>query len=61
MNDNALTKRSTIKITKTDCGQCKCGFSKTDGVTMSDKEYYRLLKQNGYTVEKTKHGVFIYK
>ena len=58
MNDNALTKKSTIKL-KTSTGKCRCGFRKADGYIMPKAEYYAELKRNGYRVEFTKNGVFV--
>lgn len=61
MNDNALTKKSTIKIKKTYTGKANAGFRKTDGVIMPQDKYYAELLKNGYTIEFTKYGVLISK
>lgn len=60
-NMNKLSRKSSIKIKKTDVGQCKCGFSKTEGVTMAQAEYHAELKKNGYKVVSTANGFIISK
>jgi hypothetical protein len=64
MNDNALKKKSSIKIKETYCGALpkNVGFPRgMDGYIMPKEEYYAELKKNGYKVEFTKHGIFISK
>jgi hypothetical protein len=59
MNENALTKKSTIKIPKTATGKARAGFRKTDGVIMPQAEYHNQLRANGYEVKQTKYGIII--
>jgi hypothetical protein len=61
MNDNALTKKSTIIIKETYCGKIpqSMGFKKTDGVIQDKEKYYKQLQKQGFIVERTKYGVFI--
>lgn len=63
MNDNAFSKKSSIKVTKTASGKIpdSVGFSRTDGVIMPQEEYFRQLEENGYTIERTPNGIFISK
>lgn len=37
------------------------GYKGVSGQTMSDKDYFAMLKRNGYKVKQTKDGVFITK
>lgn len=62
MNDNALTKKSTIKIKKTYCGPLpkNVGYPRgMDGYIMPQEEYLSELEKNGYTIERTKNGILI--
>lgn len=63
MNDNAFNKKSSIKIKKTSSGKIpdNVGFSRTDGYIMPQEEYFRQLEENGFTIERTPNGIFIYK
>jgi hypothetical protein len=63
MNKNALKGKSTIVVKETKTGKIpdSVGFARTDGYIMSNEEYYRELKKNGYKVEFTDKGVFISK
>lgn len=60
MNDNALTKKSTIKIKETYCGPIvNTGVRNLDGPIQDKEKYYKKLEKQGFIVERTKHGVFI--
>lgn len=59
MNNNAMTKKSTIKIKETATGKANVGFRRTDGVIMSGEKYFAELKKNGYTIEQTENGIII--
>lgn len=63
MNKNAFSKKSSIKVTKTYTGHIpdNVGFSTTDGYIMPLEENLRILKENGYTVDRTDKGILIYK
>jgi hypothetical protein len=61
MNNNAMTKKSNIKITKTVTGKIpdNVGFSKTDGYMMPLEEELSILEGKGFTVDRTPDGIFI--
>lgn len=64
MNENALKKKSSIKIKQTYTGALPkgVGFPRgMDGYIMTKEELYAELRKNGYEVEITDKGVFVSK
>lgn len=64
MNENALKKKSSIKIKQTYCGALPkgVGFPRgMDGYMMPKEDYYAELLKNGFDVEYTPNGVFVTK
>jgi hypothetical protein len=63
MNENAFSRKSSIKIKETLTGQLhdSVGFSKTDGYIMSQEEHLSTLERNGFLVERTPDGILITK
>lgn len=61
MNDNAFSKKSSIKVKKTMTGKIpdNVGFSKTDGPIMPLEEELKLLEKNGFVIERTPDGIII--
>lgn len=61
MNDNAFSKKSSIKVKKTKSGKIpdNVGFSKTDGPIMPLEQELKLLEENGFVIERTPNGILI--
>jgi hypothetical protein len=63
MNENAFSKKSSIKVRKTMTGTLhdSVGFSRTDGPIMPLDEQLADMVRNGYNVERTENGIIITK
>jgi len=63
MNDNAFSKKSSIKVDKTASGKIpdNVGFSRTDGIAMPLDEQLAEMERNGLKVERTPNGILITK
>lgn len=63
MNENAFSKKSSIKVRKTMTGPLhdSVGFSRTDGPIMPLDEQLADMVRNGYNVERTENGIIITK
>lgn len=63
MNPNAMTKPSSIKVTKTSSGAipANVGFSsgKGEATFLPLNEQLESMERNGFTVEKTLNGILI--
>lgn len=63
MNENAFSKKSSIKVRKTMTGKIpdNVGFSRTDGPIMSLDDQLADMVKNGFDVERTPNGILITK